>query len=102
MDRFKRTPGPWAKETDSINSILIVDSDQVEVCGIIATNDEDLLTEREWHNASLIAAAPDLLKALIKVRDLIDGVFLVESSDKECISEAITAADAAINKARGI
>jgi len=64
MREFKGTPGPWTVEADSSNVISISDTNENEVASIIADNENDLLTELEWDNARLIAAAPDLLTAL--------------------------------------
>lgn len=54
------TPGPWEAEQDCANSIGIV-SEETEVARICPEDDD--LTEQEWADARLIAAAPDLLKA---------------------------------------
>lgn len=63
MER-KFTPGPWMAVPVAINCIDIINSDETHVTGIVANNEEDLLTELEWANARLIAAAPDLLEAV--------------------------------------
>lgn len=63
MER-KFTPGPWQATPTAINSIDITTDDEKFIAGIVADNEEDLLTELEWDNARLIAAAPDLLEAV--------------------------------------
>lgn len=67
MDNFKGTPGPWSIIPASSNGIEIENGD-IRICDIIAENDEDLLTELEWANARLIAAAPDLLQVCLKLQ----------------------------------
>lgn len=65
MEEFKGTSGPWEAVADSINSVAIqTEEDGSDVALITADNEKDLLTELEWANARLIAAAPDLLAAL--------------------------------------
>jgi hypothetical protein len=56
-------------------------------------------TEQEEVDARLIAAAPDLLEALLRVRDTL--VSLGEDYPGGVLMPAVGAADTAIRKARG-
>ncbi len=77
------TPGPWIindrVKTIGYRPTYITDSDNMPICGV-----------RGEYDALLIAAAPELLEALKKVRSLID--------DDEINVDFI---DKAINKAEG-
>ena len=78
---FKGTPGPWY--TSNEGRLLVRDDEwQCVIADGIGCNGD----EEEVANARLIAAAPDLLEALIELRKL------VAYHDQ---------ADAAINKALG-
>lgn len=68
-NRFNGTPGPWDIVPASANCIEI-ENGNIRICEIVAENDEDLLTELEWNNARLIAAAPDLLDVCMRLRFL--------------------------------
>lgn len=91
MDNFKGTPGPWEIIPASINGIEIENGD-IRICEIIAENDEYLLTELEWDNARLIAAAPDLLEVCLKFQRHISESLMAKSP---------FGLDEAINKALG-
>ena len=90
MEKFKGTPGPWinvggwvdAKKSGDLSSIICA-IDSVASINPESVNDA---------NANLIAAAPELLEALIKLVDVVDGMVHGPSTD---------AAHAAINKALG-
>lgn len=84
MGEFKGTPGPWNVEAASSNSIEVVTDNEVKVCDIIADNEEDLVTELEWDNARLIAAAPDLLSALQEAKRLICSLKLSVLAHPDC------------------
>lgn len=91
MKRFKGTPGPW------INVGGWVDAEKRNcelssiICSIsaVATRNPESVNDA---NAQLIAAAPELLEALIKLVDIVDDMVHGPSTD---------AAHAAINKALG-
>jgi len=125
MSKTKHTPGPWAHESKkgphnaegTVSSIGVFsvakfdelmdeedsnESDAIDgswVCGIwgeISVEDES--------NASLIAAAPELLEALILLRntagDLRSGFSLSVDPDR-WVDQFLAVADAAIAKAEG-
>lgn len=95
MKEFKGTPGPWtgkevgvAKQDDAglqLGFVMTIDEKRRDECGA---------------NAYLIAAAPELLEALRQLRDYVEDVCAVSSSD--CDKEhPLMLATAAINKALG-
>lgn len=99
MKDFKGTPGPW-EIMDDEGELKIVQSGSIEygqgwkiysdICGEVSCQD----------NAKLIAAAPELLEALRQLRDYVEDVCAVSSSD--CDKEhPLMLATAAINKALG-
>lgn len=88
------TPGPWHVSNEGK---LVIRDDEwlvpVATAGY-ATNDEELAT------AKLIAAAPDLLKELQKLREYVISVCGVD--DEDCDSEhPLMSSQAAISKALG-
>lgn len=80
MKEFKGTQYPWKAEPECSNSIIIVNEEQSEVCGITADNDEDLLTELEWYNARVLAAAPELLETLQELREYICSLKITDET----------------------
>lgn len=104
MSKAQYTPGPWiwdkdycglySTSTDKIDWVLCYESYQ----GMwINANDS------EEANARLIAAAPDLLEALIQCRSDLEGVHAVygdpQNAREHC--KGLIMADAAIAKAEG-
>lgn len=88
MKEFKGTPGPWnycADEPDWVTD----SNDNIAVARVTRYNAD---AEDQHANAKLIAAAPELLEALIKLVDIVDDMVHGPSTD---------AAHAAINKALG-
>lgn len=95
MEKFKGTPGPWVAHDDEesmATSVIISDSlDIIAVVGTYMTS-----TEEDYANASLIAAAPELLEALQK---MVSKAYKQNWND--AYPEEIQSAQAAINKALG-
>lgn len=60
MSYEKFTPGPWEVDQYCTNSISIMKDDQ-ELAAIMAA---EYLSEQDWANARLIAAAPAMYRAL--------------------------------------
>lgn len=83
------TPGPWAVESDT--DIVSNSGDFVASCH---EPESGVGTAREYANARLIAAAPELLAALQAIMDDPDAVDHILHLDA-------VAADAAIAKATG-
>ena len=86
MEKFKGNPGPWHWE------------------GKVLCNDAHIVGGDGWTfndaDKKLIAAAPELLEALRQLRDYVEDVCAVSSSD--CDKEhPLMLATAAINKALG-
>jgi hypothetical protein len=99
------TPGPWATEyyEDSIN-IVSTDPNPELYITLLAHPETGELTEQDWANARLVAAAPELLEALkLMLKAYQDGVFTMPGYTPllERVSEAAHAAKDAIAKAEG-
>ena len=85
------TPGPWAPYWDATSD---------SACAIVSCDNQYIFDVRcrqsvSYADARLIAAAPDLLEALLRMRDEVR-----EFLPNVC-GEALTQAEAAIAKARG-
>lgn len=92
MSNSKNTPGPWEIRRSGLDKkyYSVVDNDGLHVCDCRGNNLGD-----EWlnfHNAKLIAAAPELLEALRNIIAKYDNDYVWEHPVK-------TAALAAIKKA---
>lgn len=59
----KHTPGPWRVERHQRGRIVVVEPEGCTVAQIVANAGNRYVP----HNASLIAAAPDLLAALLEI-----------------------------------
>lgn len=102
MKEFKGTPGHWlASKTD--RSIGPVSRDDDQSYGMIlpvAWVEFDVDADRQQANANLIAAAPDLLTELQKLRGYVINVCGVD--DEDCDSDhPLMSSQAAISKALG-
>lgn len=94
MKEFKGTPGPWIADKTS-RAVGPVSHDDDQSYGIlipVAWVEFDQDVGIQASNQRLIAAAPELLEALIKLVDIVDDMVHGPSTD---------AAHAAINKALG-
>lgn len=101
----KHTKGPWVvREGAKSKSVhnLIIEGDMTSVATIHGSVDCAV----DWYagashldaNANLIAAAPDLLEALLKFRE----AFVIAAGDKSPFCKlALSPVDEAIAKARG-
>ena len=68
MNESKHTPGPWLAYNAAGNKGRILKNWGVRgCCEKVCTVNELCCSERNYANAHLIAAAPDLLKALILI-----------------------------------
>jgi hypothetical protein len=83
----KHTPGPWI-----ITGSMISSDDDTTVCLLTSYRD---MTPRQTANARLIAAAPELLRALQEIVDAADG------KGWEQLDAGFGKARAAIAKAEG-
>ena len=90
------SPGPWV--VSSTHPTVVYGPDGRGVACMYAT-------ERARGNAVLIAAAPDLLEALVQVVNGLDWSLLLESDDlpdrKQVHASLLQAAESAIAKAKG-
>ena len=102
MKEFKGTPGPWFADKTS-RAVGPVSHDDNQSYGIlipVAWVEFDQDVGIQASNQRLIAAAPELLEALRQLRDYVEDVCAVSSSD--CYKEhPLMLATAAINKALG-
>ena len=102
MKEFKGTPGPWIADKTS-RAVGPVSHDDDQSYGMVipvAWVEFDPEVEIQASNQNLIAAAPELLEALRQLRDYVEDVCAVSSSD--CDKEhPLMLATAAINKALG-
>jgi hypothetical protein len=63
-DTGKHTPGPWWTDSSrQPNLIEIVAADDWIVANVWSSAETNPMTEKDWADACLIAAAPDLLEA---------------------------------------
>lgn len=68
------TPGPWKVERAPLTRQLCVMSESTWICGQLQADNHTRIDSAECiANARLIAAAPDLLKALEFIRDGYDN-----------------------------
>ena len=100
MSEIKPTPGPWeAKPTgpwDGWDGWSVEDATGAVVCDAHGSQ----LDGRREANARLIAAAPELLEALIELADEVADRFDLDSpSTNPSIKHAVSSARAAIAKA---
>lgn len=94
MKEFQGTPGPWIADKTS-RAVGPISHDDDQSYGIlipVAWVEFDQDVGIQASNQRLIAAAPELLEALIKLVDIVDDMVHGPSTD---------AAHAAINKALG-
>jgi len=73
---FTHTHGDWEIVPESPSSLIIQAPGKAYICEVVADNDQDLLTEKEWSNARLIAAAPEMLDMLIQDQFLINDLLM--------------------------
>lgn len=93
------TPGPWRFEEHDGNYEIWNHNTKVAVVNQAHEIDDEKRSLENLENAHLLAAAPDLLNALIAMRDTFDKVRLGGLTKGE--SRAIRLMGEAINKARG-
>ena len=105
----KYTSGPWTKVPQNGSGPIIAHEFDTGkqmhprglrlICHVLARGSS---ADEDAANASLIAAAPDLLEALKRLSRLYDGIYVNMSDDEMAMSrEAWAEADAAIAKAEG-
>jgi hypothetical protein len=80
----KHTPGPWC--TYSVDPRIVIDARGASVCDCTPGNPLDIPYIQVMPNAKLIAAAPDLLAALIRLRDL--DVNCTQAQDRDAWDQA--------------
>lgn len=92
---LKHTPGPWFIKQVESKFMIVHESECAVIC---TTNDwDEKFKDEEQANARLIAAAPELLAALIEARSLLE-------ESEQCYENQMfrnVQIDAAIRKAKG-
>lgn len=100
MKEFKGTPGPWVVDVDGVDARWNIDS--LGRVSVAITN--QVANDKNWKvrdaNTKLIAAAPDLLKELQKLREYVINVCGVDDGDCD-IEHPLMSSQAAISKALG-
>ena len=66
----------WEAIADATNVIKIEAKNEVYICEIVADEETHMLTQKDWENARLIAAAPDMFCALVDA--LMDVPYKIE------------------------
>jgi len=87
------SPGPWSQEPADFMSMCIADAGGVSLCDVYRNHDRNPIPQAEA-NASLIEAAPDMLKSLVTTADYL-ATFFKEGREHRVVREA----DAVIAKA---
>ena len=67
MSKSKHTPGPWTSMEDTDGAILLKTKCRGSFRSIAVIPAEPRISEYDWANAQLIAAAPEMLEALEKL-----------------------------------
>jgi hypothetical protein len=91
------TPGPW-KWTRTLDGLNALESDSIAYGILVCAEDNAPQDLNDEANARLIAAAPDLLEAILALDDL-RGAW---APPEETIKAAWSKARAAIAKATGV
>lgn len=67
MSKLQHTPGPWKYDDDPLRMRIHSEFDHDIVCHMVGNSASSMIQKREIKNANarLIAAAPEMLEALI-------------------------------------
>lgn len=94
----KHTPGPWKKSgANTIHGPGVI-------VAFVGTADEEVRVfsgERQNADAHLIAAAPDMLEALLSISPMLPRSVTTATHGDPLWTEAIQKVESAIKKARG-
>ena len=98
MGEFKGTKGEW---TICDNWSYDVDCEGWTIVQSIAHNNKPNATKEEAKaNAQLIAAAPDLLEALIEAKHSIEGIWMSKNQQQELLDKIASVAESLISTAQ--
>lgn len=86
--KLKHTPGPWIYDPDNDRYPLVVRDNDTRIIAHIEDNRAFPLPECEA-NAKLIAAAPELLEALMYARDDLNMILGQKKELAKLINDAI-------------
>ena len=89
----------FEREPVAHHATIVIESESCEIVGVEGI---EFWKENAEANARLIAAAPELLEALVNLGQIYDRIYIkVSDGEMEIIRSAWTKADAAIAKATG-
>lgn len=94
MKAQKHTPGPWMNPNLS-NEVMTIPNGEIKICRVYAILEND----RGEANAKLIAAAPELLDALLLIKKFSYQIDCTSESAKKDIKEALMKAELVIKRA---
>lgn len=107
----KHTPGPWSAEFDADDPELPINIEKdggaiacvynLDDFPCVLKEDESRVSAEAKANANLIAAAPELLEALTRVRDWLSSFEMPPTSTLAEKQEHLAIIDKAIAKAEG-
>jgi hypothetical protein len=101
----KHTPGLWKVGDEAEGLWVYVDPNQNVICDIVGRNDPHIMTDEDYANAYLIAAAPELLGALeataLLAHELSNGIAHGGKRFDDCDASVCTRNRALIAKAKG-
>lgn len=97
MKKLKHTPGPWVTYDDDITQVIASDKDRTLRMGCIFHDSKNLDVVQA--NARLIAAAPEMLEALVYLLKVTDPY---RTGGMQHQREAISMSIAVIEKATGM
>ncbi|HAI51376.1 MAG TPA: hypothetical protein DCM53_19970 [Enterobacteriaceae bacterium] len=81
MEEFSGTPGPWLAEYSKENDAYEIAPMRFSGKGIDWDREVCITADNSIENARLIAAAPELLEALLQLRNYVVDVCCVSTED---------------------
>jgi hypothetical protein len=95
----KHTPGPWQVGDELEGLWVYTDPNQNVICDVVGRNDPHIMTDEDYANAHLIAAAPEMLDALSVARVALKLRIKKDATDGEL--SALLLIEDVISKAKG-
>ena len=93
MENSKHTPGPWEVDYEGPCRLAIIAPNDVDGAMVAFTNLQNVDGDMDEANARLIAAAPDLLKAIKIARTWINLDYPLNQDDVDTVDAAIAKAE---------
>lgn len=117
--KLQHTPGPWGRSNMrhglgdngglSVDAIDPIDNATFEVCEVWGLDDDDVHDDRSIANARLIAAAPEMLDALLREYELFKNIYDMgllmlgtQMQEIEIFERALEIKKSAIERATGM